>query len=969
MSTDHILTKVQCLALAAALLSCVRPEESSPEAPEQENAIAFTITAAPEEDTKSAYYDDTALSRLVSVVIYGVDDTGYWKRLSLRSSDGMSVSGSFRFPAGHRVTFYALGNMGDVTLPVRIGNTLAPDLFVYNIPPDEDLLKTGFPMAGETSIIVEEGMAQLSIPLKRLFAKVEVTIEKEGLTGGATPVLASGHLHLRQASRRLQPFTNSQALRVSDLFDSPFDTHVFTQAEESDLRHVKVCLYVPENYQTSPHLATYIEYQGEKDGSADGVDGTVVYRGLLGPVIRNTLYSARLSLTWDGLMWKADGWTIDTEGVTDGRMLVLSREKDSRSEVSSLGKIQRSGAKDLYVSFSRDGGASWVHGAKDMDNWPFGWDFYIDGVKQEVGENGLAEGAIGWTYAGGAAGDRITVSPGAGATLRSRHTLQVKSADGKVVSNLVPFDVSAPLGLKWDSSVPEFVAQRGRLVATALDDPLAPVEFTVTAGDTRARLALASNPQSAMVNLLGAGEVTVLASCEATGQDEEITFSVKAPELVLESDTYYAHPDGSPAMSDPDGMSGTFISLSYLVNGRIPVIRLASATTTVTGNRLDQDLYDEVLRLVPSVDNPCLEAVSPFGDEFMEVYAKNLSQYPQAGGRILGTLTISAAGAHSGVVPVTAQIRSVNPFAGYPASVSLTKDKDIEDFSAIRVVSGYSQKKFTASLPSRPASPGWYGVSAVRSGESEADDELSGLFLVSGNTVSWDANTEGLTRFKGGTFSLYSYVENRHSHERRVSPLPFYKGRVFVHGAVTARGVRNDDDRQMDVYTDYSGIIAAYTADGLGAAWPDVRTTHTNRAYSIDWAWGQDGMRKHTGSCSIQNAHYTNALRVRNRNELLFEVHDDCWMDHWGHGWEPEWHECRFTGPSTDGSPRLEFMAAPLDRYDLSFPKYNDGIIKYINSTLTFIHPSGSETHTYNGIGGCGFYVMHLKQDIQDRIL
>ena len=60
---------------------------------------------------------------------------------------------------------------------------------------------------------------------------------------------------------------------------------------------------------------------------------------------RNTLYSARLSLTWDGLLWRADGWTIDAGGITDGRRLVLSSSEDSHLEINSLGKLKRSSAR------------------------------------------------------------------------------------------------------------------------------------------------------------------------------------------------------------------------------------------------------------------------------------------------------------------------------------------------------------------------------------------------------------------------------------------------------------------------------------------------------------------------------------------------------------------------------------------------------------------------------------------------
>ena len=970
MSTSFA-TKALCLAVASACLACCSRLPEAPAVPE-ERTVAFTTAAEPDGGTKSALFDDAALSRLVSVTIYGVTESGFWKKAFLRSADGATVSGSFRFPAGVPVDFYVFANMGDVNLPALPGEPPVFERFSFLLSPSADLLRTGFPMAGTGHFSGSGG--SVSIPLRRLFAKVEVTIDKKGLTGGTTPVLLSEHLYLRQASRRLRPFASSMATRVSDLFDAPFDSHIFTAADESDLSHVKIGLYVPENSQTRPELATYIEYQGNKDGSADGVDGTVVYRGYLGSVKRNTRYSAQLSLTWDGLLWRADGWTIDAGGVTDGRRLVLSSSEDSHLEINSLGKLKRSSAKSVYVSFSRDGGASWVRGAKDIDDWPYGWDFYVDGVKQATGTAGQAAGAIGWSYDGSASGDRLTVTPGQKADLRTTHTLQVKSADGKVASNVVTFDVSAPLGLKWDAGAPGYVAQRGRLVATQLDKPSATVEYTVTGGSELVRLSAAANRQSQMVNILGAGEVTVLATCEETGQDEEITFRVAAPQLRLNATACYVNPDGAEARTGATGLSGSSISASYSGASGTLSRRVTSATATAVGSYLAADLYDELLAFRPSVTSPLLETSCPSGYGTITLHAKALhaggDSYPDAAGTTIGYLSVAPKAAAAGISPARATVRSVNPFSAFPSSVTLNTAKDIQDFSVLsQVLGGYSTNTYSTTLPTIQAGSSYYGVAAMLQGDTGMNSELSGLFSRSGSTVSWSSVTLARTQRKAGTFALYGYVENRYSHERLYSAAPFYRGRLFLHGAVVARGVADMVSQTMEVYTDYLGDASAYTADGLGAAWPDVRTTHTNRQYDIEWAWEWDGMALHGGSCTVQDAHNTNAQRVMERGGLLFKVHDDCWYQHSNHEWEPDWHECLFTGPNTDGGARMEFMPAPGDPDKKSYKNYSEGRLKYINKDLMYIHPDGSETHTYNGISGCGYYPMHLSQWIMNRIL
>lgn len=969
MSTSFA-TKALCLAVASACLACCSRLPEAPPVPE-EQTVAFTTAAEPDGDTKSALFDDAALSRLVSVTIYGVTESGFWKKAFLRSADGATVSGSFRFPAGVPVDFYVFANMGDVNLPALPGEPPAFERFSFLLSPSADLLRTGFPMVGKERVEPQGGEGPVSIPLRRLFAKVEVTIDKKGLTGGTTPVLLSEHLYLRQASRRLRPFASSMATRVSDLFDAPFDSHIFTAADESDLSHVKIGLYVPENSQTKPELATYIEYQGNKDGSADGVDGTVVYRGYLGSVKRNTRYSAQLSLTWDGLLWRADGWTIDAGGVTDGRRLVLSSSEDSHLEINSLGKLKRSSAKSVYVSFSRDGGASWVRGAKDIDDWPYGWDFYVDGVKQAAGTAGQAAGAIGWSYDGSATGDRLTVTPGQKAALRTTHTLQVKSADGKVASNVVTFDVSAPLGLKWDAGAPGYVAQRGRLVAAQLDKPSATVEYTVTGGSELVRLSAAANRQSQMVNILGAGEVTVLAACEETGQDEEITFRVAAPELRLNATACYVNPDGAEARTGATGLSGSSISASYSGASGTLSRRVTSATATAVGSYLAADLYDELLAVRPSVTTPLLEASCPSGYGTITLHAKALhaggDSYPDAAGTTIGYLSVAPKATATGISPARATVRSVNPFSAFPSSVTLNTAKDIQDFSVVGLPNNftraYTNTTYSTTLPTVSASTNYYGLAARLYGETENDEELAGLFSRSGSTVSWNSISASRTRYKAGTFYLEAYVENRHSHEKWYSN-PFYRGRLFVHGSVIARGVSKMIDC-MSVYTDYFGIDAAYSIDGLGAAWPSVCTTHTNSVYNIIWAWDQDGMAAHDGTCSVTEVHNKDQ-RVTQRNGLLFKVHDDCG---YSHDHDSQWHECLFTGPSTDGGPRMEFLPAPTDNWSEDYQHYSEGRLKYINKDLMFIHPDGSETHVYNGVGGCGYYPMHISQWIKDRIM
>lgn len=517
------------LFLLLPLLACSREPIINDNSDDiQIGETVFSLLMSPSDpgvQVKSSNFDDNSMSALHNVVIYGIDDvTGQWKRVFLETVSNTAAT-TLSFQSGHPVTFYALGNMGDVEMPVDEHGALAPEAFEYLIPNTADLRSSGIPMASKLSLSGKDfdasvltssetpqgagtvGEKAITIKLERLMAKVIVSVNKSGLTNGTdAAVLESEYIRVRQANRRMRPFhpAGSAALSASDLFSGAyevFDIEDFSTGGEYDMTHADIVLYIPENRQgfitgedyylsTAPNigaqgsLCTYIEYEGYKNGNEDGVYGSVSYRGLLGnsnldsddfSVCRNTLYTASLSLTWNGLMWSADGWRIDASNITDGRRL---RFLDEDGNETSYLKIHRNGTGDIYAFFSVDGGINGAMGRKDASSYPFGWNLFFngnvlsghDGASEQYDvATGLSVKCLGEETVGSKRALHLQLSATSTATVTTsnpalRPVFSLRTTDNKVSASPLLLDVEdIPFTLQWLHDAPNHVGQKGVL--------------------------------------------------------------------------------------------------------------------------------------------------------------------------------------------------------------------------------------------------------------------------------------------------------------------------------------------------------------------------------------------------------------------------------------------------------------------------------------------------------------------------
>ena len=278
------------------------PMEEEALSPGQE-ACTVSITLGKEPLTRSILpYDIENRLDNAFVLIQGRDGFFRYRYFDFTSAS-QSPSVDWRLPAGMDCTVYAVGNMGNIYSslpPSQDGFDLSA--FRFEVPPYSSL--RAMPMARMLTLPGSElsggEHVHLSISLQRLMARVNIRIDKSGITGGqAAQVLQSGSLHLRQVARALYPFRadGSRALGDADIFPGNTDYYTFNAAEAWNQQSEEITLYIAENRQGTgtgssqagktpatgrEKLATYLEYSATKDGASDGFSGPLRYRTYLG---------------------------------------------------------------------------------------------------------------------------------------------------------------------------------------------------------------------------------------------------------------------------------------------------------------------------------------------------------------------------------------------------------------------------------------------------------------------------------------------------------------------------------------------------------------------------------------------------------------------------------------------------------------------------------------------------------------
>ena len=204
----------------------------------------------------------------------------------------------------------------------------------------------------------------------------------------------------------------------------------------------------------------------------------------------------------------------------------------------------------------------------------------------------------------------------------------------------------------------------------------------------------------------------------------------------------------------------------------------------------------------------------------------------------------------------------------------------------------------------------------------------------------------GMDVHVAGDAELRAYVRNRHSGERFFRTFAAF--RLFVHGAVGARLYL--DKNRNDVYT-YAVLVGDGSTNPYNTPFAAFDGTLASHVFSIPM------------STSIETGTYGSFSVDRIRTTQGYSCPDD--------------HVFRITksGGSISNNEYNDIKAAIAPR--LSFPESFEFDSKNLyckrieasSNTVIFVIKDGDNapTRTYEGKPNCGYYVIHLLSDIQNK--
>lgn len=422
-----LLNRIFCAIMLASLLPACRPDDLPASMDEgvgnTDDRVAVSLEVNGIQDsgavTKSPVLEgsEEIMSGAFAYVYYS--DTGLLDSVQELSADLSSTTVSL--PLNRNVDIYVLGNLWAIS---KAGNkhaelseamgSLFPsssdefseyvyrmdggslnDMFRRESIPEAGIY--GIPFSGEIKGFSVGVSGTVSVGCQRLFSKISLTIDHDGLEAGSDRTLFRNvKLHIRQANCLLRPFGNqvSKAVSVDDVTDGDYDPSMVNSSS------VTFDFYVPENMQGDllagnsdqrnktrenivarwgEHLAevlTYVEFTGEIDPSAGGYGGEVVYRFYLGKdavcnfdIERNRRYDVTLGFRVNSLF--DPYWQVDAD-LRDGRSIGIAADGDF-SRILPHGQmvaVRRNRPGRLFVYIDTGGVLSKPSSLRDADYNP-----------------------------------------------------------------------------------------------------------------------------------------------------------------------------------------------------------------------------------------------------------------------------------------------------------------------------------------------------------------------------------------------------------------------------------------------------------------------------------------------------------------------------------------------------------------------------------------------------------------------
>lgn len=317
MRSDTFMIRMLFVVASAMSVfsSCAEMEKEGGQIKEDTKEMTFVLKDVHDFTRSSVAPSETAVNDISVFAYYDgfLLASGHWT-----AGEHMSLS----LDVGETYDFYALANMGDVTLPVMQKDVGS---FIYRISNIEDL-DTYLPMCWSLTGYSHDRSAPVEVEMTRLVSKVVLDVDC-----GDTGLEVTG-VSLMQAPLSVQPFASDGSKALAGMVSAG------DRATAADLqilnRGGQVQFYVLENMQgtllpgnTDPmnkvpmkmdgksDVCTYVEVECEFT-SDDAREGTALYRMYLGKdemtnfdVVRNGVLRLSLTLTSDGLKVR-DSWKI-----------------------------------------------------------------------------------------------------------------------------------------------------------------------------------------------------------------------------------------------------------------------------------------------------------------------------------------------------------------------------------------------------------------------------------------------------------------------------------------------------------------------------------------------------------------------------------------------------------------------------------------------------------------------------------